>query len=79
MSPPSLVLPGVVELLLLLSHPAVNLLSHLTKLQLSSQDLKTSRDKTMADKLMYIPNDDIQNYPSCRLQFVVETFEYKIQ
>ena len=43
----------------------------------------------MADKLMYIPNDDTQNYPEkllyipsddtqncpfCRLQLVVETF-----
>ena len=23
------------------------------------------RDKTMADKLLYIPNDDKQNYPFC--------------
>ena len=29
----------------------------------------------MADKLIYIPNDDIQNYPFCRLQLVAETFE----
>ena len=28
----------------------------------------------MADKLMYIANDDTQNYPFCRLQLVVETF-----
>ena len=28
----------------------------------------------MADKLMYIPNDDTQNYHFCRLQLVVETF-----
>ena len=28
----------------------------------------------MADKLMYIPNDDTQNYPFCNLQLVVETF-----
>ena len=28
----------------------------------------------MADKLMYIPNDNKQNYPFCRLQLVVETF-----
>ena len=27
----------------------------------------------MADKLMYIPNIDTQNYPYCRLQLVVET------
>ena len=29
----------------------------------------------MADKLMYIPNNDIQNNPFYRLQFVVEMFE----
>ena len=32
------------------------------------------RDKTMANKLMWISNDDTQKYPFCRLQFVVETF-----
>ena len=32
------------------------------------------RDKTMAYKLMYIPDDDTQNYPFCRLKFVIETF-----
>ena len=26
--------------------------------------------KTMADKLMYIPNDDTQKYPFCRLQWL---------
>ena len=26
------------------------------------------RDKTMDDKLLYIPNDDTQNYPFCRLK-----------
>ena len=31
-------------------------------------------DKTMADKLMYIPNNDTQNYFFSRLQLVVETF-----
>ena len=31
-------------------------------------------DKTMADKLIYIPNDDAQNYPVCRLQSMVEMF-----
>ena len=30
----------------------------------------------MADKLMYIPNDDTQNYPFCSLQLVAETFEH---
>ena len=29
----------------------------------------------MADKLMYIPNDDTQNYPLCRLKLLVEKFE----
>ena len=24
----------------------------------------------MADKLVYIPNDDIQNYPYCKLQLL---------
>ena len=33
------------------------------------RDLK---DKTMADKLMYISNNDKQNYPLCRLKLVVE-------
>ena len=32
------------------------------------------RDKTMADKLMYILNDDTQNYPFYRLQLMLETF-----
>ena len=30
-------------------------------------------DKTIADKLVYIPKDDTQNYPSCGLKLVVET------
>ena len=30
--------------------------------------------KTMTDKLMYILNDDTQNYPFYKLQLVVETF-----
>ena len=29
----------------------------------------------MANKLKNIPNDDTQNYPFCRLQLVVKTFE----
>ena len=33
----------------------------------------------MADKLMYISNDDRQNYPFCLLQLVVETFEHNTQ
>ena len=32
------------------------------------------RDKTIADKLIYIPNDDIQNFPFCRLQLLVKNF-----
>ena len=31
-------------------------------------------DKTMAIKLMYIPDDDTQNYPFFRLQVMVEMF-----
>ena len=34
------------------------------------------RDKPMADKLVYIPNDDTQNFPFCRLKLVVEMFEH---
>ncbi len=30
----------------------------------------------MADKLMYIPNDDAHNYPFYKIQLVVETFAY---
>ena len=33
-----------------------------------------STDKTMADKLMYIPNGDSQKYPFYRLKLVVEMF-----
>ena len=32
------------------------------------------RDKTMVDKLMYIPNDVTENYPFFRSQLVVKTF-----
>ena len=34
------------------------------------------RYKTMADKLMYIPNYDTQNYPFCRFKLVAEAFEH---
>ena len=34
------------------------------------------RDKTMSNKLIYIPNDNTQNYPFCRLQLVVESFKH---
>ena len=30
------------------------------------------------DKLMYIPNDDTQNYPLFKLQFVVETLDTQL-
>ena len=33
------------------------------------------RDKTMVDKLMYIPNDDTQNNLFYRLKLVVEKIE----
>ena len=32
------------------------------------------RDKIIAEKLLYIPNDDTPDYPFCILQIVVETF-----
>ena len=32
----------------------------------------------MADKLMYIPNDDTQGYPFCRLQLEVKAFGTQI-
>ena len=32
-----------------------------------------SKGMTMANKLMYIPNDDTQKYPFCRLKSVVES------
>ena len=34
------------------------------------------RDKTMANKLLYIHNYDIQNYPFCKLKLGFRTFEY---
>ena len=36
---------------------------------------KVYRNKTMADKSMYIPNKDTQNYPFSGLKSLVETFE----
>ena len=41
---------------------------------LVSKVVAVLRDKTMADKFMYIINDNTQNYPFCRLHFVVKTF-----
>ena len=37
------------------------------------------RDKTMTDKLMYIPNDDTQNNAFFRLQLGGEMFGYSIK
>ena len=39
----------------------------------------TLMDNPMADKLIHIPNDNTQNYPSNRLQLVVETFESSLK
>ena len=39
-------------------------------------NLAIRRDKTIADDLKFIPNDDTQNIPSYRLQLGVETFGY---
>ena len=33
----------------------------------------------MADKLIYIPYDDTQNYTFCRLKLVIETFEHELK
>ena len=38
-----------------------------------------SRHKTIANKLMYMYNNDTQNYTFCRLQLVVETFRNSTQ
>ena len=32
----------------------------------------------MAGKWMYIPNDDTQNYPICRLQIEIETVDTQL-
>ena len=37
------------------------------------------RDKTMADKLMYIPNDDTNNYPFCRLKLLVQSLDTHVK
>ena len=29
----------------------------------------------MSDKLMYLPNDDTQNYPLCGVKLVIETLD----
>ena len=33
----------------------------------------------MADKLMYIPNEDTQNYPFYELKLMVKTFEHSTE
>ena len=38
-----------------------------------------ARDKTMGDRLMYIPNYDTQNYPFSRLHLVVKTLGQKLE
>ena len=30
----------------------------------------------MADRLMSIPNDNAQNYPTCTIKLMIETFEH---
>ena len=40
--------------------------------------LRDQRDKTMADKLMYIPNEDSQYYPIYKLKLVVETLNTEL-
>ena len=37
---------------------------------------RSNRDKTIADRLMYIPDDDTQNYTFSRFRLVVEKFEH---
>ena len=41
---------------------------------LVEQDKIVIKGQSMTDALMYIPNDDTQNYFYCRLQLVVKTF-----
>ena len=36
------------------------------------------RDKTVADKFIYIPNDDTENYSFCILKLVFETFNHQL-
>ena len=38
-------------------------------------NLRDKKEKTMADKLVFIPKND-SNYPLCRLKLVIETFEH---
>ena len=34
-----------------------------------TKQTKNFRDKAIGEKLIYIPNNDKQNYPSCRLNY----------
>ena len=44
------------------------------------KECRDLKDKKLADKFMYIPNDGTQNYLICRLQLVVEeTFGHSTQ
>ena len=44
----------------------------LTQSRFNESIQKQPTNKTMADKFMFIPNDEIQNYSFCRLQLVVK-------
>ena len=44
------------------------------KILFHSTTTKPFKYSELADKFIYIPNDDMQNYPFCRLQSVVELF-----
>ena len=44
-----------------------------TCLNLNNYNTGILTDKTMIDKLMYIPNADTHNYPFCRLQLANDT------
>ena len=45
--------------------------------KLKYQSIQGSKGiRQMVDKLMYIPNNDTQNYPLWRLQSVVESLDY---
>ena len=41
-------------------------------------NLRYQRDKTMADKMMYIPNDDTQNHTFFGLQLVFNVWAFDL-
>ena len=41
-------------------------------------DIRIYRDKTMADKLKNIPNNDSQNYPFCRLKLGLKRLNIRL-